>query len=121
MKEQETRTEMRIAIPLVQGKLSPHFGHCEQFELVDAEVSSRSIVGRKTVTAPPHQPGLLPRWLSEQGATVIVAGGMGSRAQGLFQQNGIDVVVGAPSESAEVIAQRYLAGSLEAGTNVCDH
>lgn len=112
---------MRIAIPIVQGKLSPHFGHCEQFELVDADVSTRSIVGSRTVTAPPHQPGLLPRWLSEQGATVIVAGGMGSRAQGLFQQNGIDVVVGAPIERAEVIAEQYLAGTLEAGMNACDH
>lgn len=112
---------MRIAIPLVQGQLSPHFGHCEEFALLDADSESKSIVAERKLTSPPHQPGLLPRWLAEQGATVIVAGGMGTRAQDLFAQNGIEVVLGAPSEDATAIAERFLSGSLETGENACDH
>jgi len=45
------------------------------------------------IDAPPHEPGLLPRWLHEQGAHLIIAGGMGHRAQELFVQNGIQVTV----------------------------
>lgn len=112
---------MRIAIPLVQGKLSMHFGHCEAFALVDADPESRKITGTELAAAPPHQPGLLPRWLSELGADMIIAGGMGNRAQMLFANQGIEVVVGAPAEAPEVLVTQYLEGTLVSGENVCDH
>jgi predicted Fe-Mo cluster-binding NifX family protein len=73
------------------------------------------------ITPPPHEPGLLPRWLHEQGATVIIAGGMGQRAQGLFAENGIKVVVGAPAEAPDALVRAYLDGTLKTGGNVCDH
>ena len=79
-------------------------------------------VGEVTMhVPPPHEPGVLPRWLHELGATVIIAGGMGMRAQQLFAQNGIDVVVGATALNAQQLAQNYLDGSLVTGQNVCDH
>ena len=112
---------MRIAIPVVQGKLSPHFGHCEAFELVDVDTDARLVLRRQTVPAPDHQPGLLPRWLADQGANMIIAGGMGSRAQSLFAQQNIEVIVGAPSEEPAGIVEQYLAGTLATGGNVCDH
>ena len=112
---------MRIAIPIVQGDLSPHFGHCEAFELLDVDVEASSILDRRTVPAPDHQPGLLPRWLAEHGADMIIAGGMGSRAQELFLQQGIKVVVGAPRENPATIVEHYLAGTLETSGNICDH
>ena len=83
--------------------------------------ASKTITGASYLTPPPHEPGVLPRWLGEQGADVIIAGGMGQRAQGLFSQNGIEVVVGAPVEKPEDIVSAYLAGTLEAGQNLCDH
>ncbi|HPX11131.1 MAG TPA: P-loop NTPase, partial [Syntrophales bacterium] len=112
---------MRIAIPLADGKLCMHFGHCERFALVDADPARRRIVGREDVEAPPHEPGLLPRWLAERGATVIIAGGMGQRAQELFTQRGIQVIVGAPAEIPEKLVEDFLAGTLRSGVNVCDH
>jgi len=110
---------MRFGIPMAQGKLALHFGHCEAFALVDAE--DGKIVGREDVPTPDHQPGLLPRWLAEQGANVIIAGGMGQRAVGLFTEQGIEVVVGAPSEEPEELVKAYVAGTLATGENVCDH
>ena len=83
--------------------------------------ASKTITGASYLTPPPHEPGVLPRWLGEQGTDVIIAGGMGQRAQGLFSQNGIEVVVGAPVEKPEDIVSAYLAGTLEAGQNLCDH
>ena len=70
---------------------------------------------------PPHEPGVLPRWLSELGANIIIAGGMGRRAQDLFTENGIKVVVGAVSETPEKLAQAYLQNILVVGENCCDH
>jgi len=117
----ERSNGMRIAIPMVNGRLSPHFGHCEEFALIDADPESKTIKSTQTVTAPPHEPGLLPRWLAEKGAEMIIAGGMGGRAQGLFEQQSIAVVVGAPSDTPETIVSAYLDGSLRTGENVCDH
>ncbi|HTP27031.1 MAG TPA: P-loop NTPase, partial [Anaeromyxobacteraceae bacterium] len=111
----------RIAVPVTGGLLSSHFGHCEQFVLFDIETDGKGI-GRKQVLAPPpHAPGTFPKWLHEQGATVIIAGGMGSRAQSLFDQNGIRVIVGASSGDPDVLVRQFLDGALTAGTNVCDH
>jgi len=112
---------MRFAIPLTGNRLCSHFGHCERFALIDTDSEAKMIVGKEEVAAPAHQPGLLPRWLADRGANVVVAGGMGPRAQGLFAERGIEVVVGAPQEAPEIIVQAYLAGTLEIGENECDH
>jgi len=114
-------TNMRIAIPLADGKLTAHFGHCKSFALVDVDMKEMKILGRSDIEAPPHQPGLLPPWLAERGANMIIAGGMGQRAQGLFQQQGIEVIVGAPADLPEILINRYMAGTLETGDNACDH
>ncbi len=71
--------------------------------------------------APEHEPGLLPRWLAQKGVGVVIAGGMGRRAMGLFAESGIEVAVGAPAEAPEELARQFLAGSLVTGDNVCDH
>ena len=112
---------MRIAIPLAGGKLTMHFGHCESFAPVDVDPKAKTILKKDELSAPEHQPGLLPRWLAERGAQMIIAGGMGGRAQSLFADNGITVVVGAPDEAPEVLVIAYLNGTLQVGENVCDH
>lgn len=112
---------MKIAIPLADGKLSMHFGHCERFALVDVDTDQKKITKREDIDAPPHQPGLLPPWLAERGANIIIAGGMGSRAQGLFAQQGIQVLVGAPAETPEKLVADFMNGKLQTGENVCDH
>lgn len=112
---------MKIAIPLAEGKLAMHFGHCQHFALVDVDEAQKKIVARNDIEAPPHQPGLLPPWLAERGVTTIIAGGMGQRAYGLFAEQGIQVVIGAPAETPEQIVTAYLGGTLATGENICDH
>ena len=110
---------MRIAIPTYDGKLAQHFGHCEAFVVVDVE--DGTVTGSREAAPPVHAPGVLPQWLAEQGCSVIIAGGMGRRAQDLFAQNGIEVLVGAPGGDPEDLVKAYLAGDLKAGRNICDH
>lgn len=112
---------LTIAVPVTGGVLSSHFGHCEQFVLFGVAADGQTVHDRQVLTPPPHEPGTFPRWLHEQGATVIIAGGMGSRAQGLFDQNGIRVVVGASSSEPDALVRDFLAGRLTTGANVCDH
>jgi predicted Fe-Mo cluster-binding NifX family protein len=112
---------MKIAIPLAAGKLSMHFGHCETFALVDVDENTKEVSQAITLQPPAHQPGVLPQWLHEQGAKVIIAGGMGQRAQQLFAQNGIEVVVGASAQTPEQLVEAYVNNALQTGENICDH
>lgn len=112
---------MRIAIPVSAGRLDPHFGHCHSFALVDVDPQAKKIIACTTVAAPPHEPGLLPAWLAEQGAAVVLAGGMGSRAIQLCADRDIEVVVGAPQLAPDALAAGYLAGEIGGGANACDH
>ncbi len=111
---------MKIAMPVADGRLCLHFGHCEQFVLIDVS-EDRKVVAQNEAVPPPHEPGVLPRWLHESGVTTIIAGGMGMRAQQLFQQFGIEVIVGAPPDDPAQVVSSWLAGTLQTGGNVCDH
>lgn len=112
---------MKIAIPIVNGKLALHFGHCECFAFIEVDSVSKTINKREDITAPQHQPGLLPPWLAEQGTNIIISGGMGQRALAMFHQQGIRVEIGAPVDTPEILVTNYLEGNLQFGENVCDH
>ncbi|MDD3925184.1 MAG: NifB/NifX family molybdenum-iron cluster-binding protein [bacterium] len=112
---------MKIAIPVAEGKLCPHFGHCEEFRIFEIDEASCTVTARDSQVPPPHEPGLLPRWLHGMGVTHIIAGGMGARAQDLFQAAGVEVVVGAPAVDPEEVVKTYLENTLVTGDNACDH
>ena len=82
----------RIAIA-TQGKhVSPHFGHCDGFTVVDIEQGI--VKNRNFLPSPAHQPGLLPVFLDEHNVNIVIAGGMGSGAIDLFNQRNISVMTG---------------------------
>ena len=78
---------MKIAVPTLGGKLCSHFGHCEKFAIID--VADNNIVDEIFVTPPAHEPGVFPAWLKEQGVDIIIAGGIGQRAQQIFLSHNI--------------------------------
>jgi predicted Fe-Mo cluster-binding NifX family protein len=112
---------MKYAVPVSGGVMCSHFGHCEQFALIDVDEKNKEIIRKELVPSPGHQPGLLPPWLAEKGVAFVIAGGMGMRAQGLFQENGIQVVIGALESDPEKAVLSYLNGQLATGGNICDH
>ena len=119
VKEKKEDGVMKIAIPIAEGKLTAHFGHAAEFAIV--RVQGQEIKGKELLTPPPHEPGVLPKWLHELGVEVIIAGGMGQRALGLFGDNGIKVVTGAANHTPEELVKQYLTDTLVTGQNVCDH
>jgi Mrp family chromosome partitioning ATPase/predicted Fe-Mo cluster-binding NifX family protein len=113
--------DMRIAIPLENGKLSAHFGHCRSFAFFDVDPEEKTVLKQQVLEAPEHAPGLLPSWLGEHGVGLVIAGGMGRRAQGFFAESGVKVLTGAPAEAPDKIVGSYLEGTLVTGGNICDH
>lgn len=109
----------KIAVPTVGGRLCEHFGHCHQFAIL--EVNDHSVLSENYVTPPPHEPGILPAWIAQLGVTDVIAGGMGQRAINLFNEQKVNVFVGAPMKSPKELAQDLVNGVLEAGANYCDH
>ena len=109
----------RIAIPLQNGQLCSHFGHCQQFAIIDVE--NDAIKEETLVTPPPHEPGLLPAWLAEKGVTNVIAGGMGQRAISLFKMQNIEVYVGVQPKSPKDLVNEWINDNLVTGSNLCDH
>ena len=104
---------MKIAVAQEGTVVCQHFGHCEQFAIYDREAKQWSMVDN-----PGHQPGFLPGFLRGLGVDVIIAGGMGGRAQELFGDLGIEVVVGASGPVPEVV-DGFLQGQLQSSGETC--
>jgi ATP-binding protein involved in chromosome partitioning len=118
--EPNKEASMKFAVPTYDKKLCAHFGHCEAFALIDADGEGK--LGNETyVVPPPHEPGLLPPWIAQQGVNCVIAGGMGARAQQLFAEQGVKVVTGAQGEYPREVVENYLKGTLVTGANTCDH
>jgi len=112
---------MKIAIPTYDGKLCPHFGHCEKFAFVEVDKANKKIISSESVDAPEHVPGAIPPWVAQRGAKLVLAGGMGAREIELFDAAGVQVVSGCPAIDFKALVQLWLDGSLETGENACNH
>ena len=114
---------MRVAVSVddsngLDSVVSPHFGRCPYFVLVDLE--EREVRAVNAISNPyygHHQPGQVPGFIHSQGADVMLTGGMGGRAIGFFQQHGIQAATGASGTVRHALEQ-YLGGELQ-GAEPC--
>ena len=60
-------------------------------------------------------------WIAEQGANLVVAGGMGGRPMMMFEQLEIPVISGCPELPIKDVVTYYLNNTLEIGQNSCGH
>lgn len=109
----------KIAIPLENGVLCAHFGHCQTFAIVSVE--NKVITGIEEVIPPEHVPGLYPKWVASFGVTDVIAGGMGQQAIMLFNQQNINAFVGAPIKNAQELVADFLENKLQLNANYCNH
>lgn len=108
--------KMKIAISTDNGRVSAHFGRAPQFTFVTIE--DNEVVEKEVLSNPGHSVGSIPQFVNEQGATVMIAGGMGRRAVGFFDKFGIECIVGVQGPINDVIEQ-VLNGTLEGGESLC--
>ena len=109
----------KIAIPVDDGRLSPHFGHASAFEIYITE--DGRIVSKESLSPPPHEPGAVPKWLHALSVDVIIAGGMGAMAQELFKKFNIGIVSGSAGAAAADLVASYLRGDLTSPLAACTH
>ena len=104
----------------MQADMSMHFGRCPYFTLVDVEekeIKAVTVVENPAFTN--HVPGVVPQFISEQKADVMIAGGMGPKAIDMFSGYGIDVATGVGGPVQRVL-EAYLEGTVT-GTEACKH
>lgn len=112
---------MIIAVPTNGQTLSQHFGRCQTYTFFNVDAETGKIQSERIEIPPAHQPGVLPAWIADVGGTVVITGGMGPKAIQLFEQRGIEVVLGAPSVPPLEAAESFLKGSLQTGESSCSH
>ena len=110
---------MKIAIPTENGKLCSHFGHCESFTFADVDMQTKEIKNIENKIPDEGISCQSASWISEQGANVILAGGMGARPLGIFAQNGVKVIAGCPELPVEEVVKEYMNSTLTTGENSC--
>ena len=108
---------MRIAISTDGEFVSPHFGRCPEFTIIS--VDKGKVIEKETVPNPGHSPGAIPQFLHKKGVKVIIAGGMGMRATDLFNELGIEAIVGISGKISDVIDE-LLKGTLKGGESLCN-
>ncbi len=107
---------MKIAVASEKDMVTEHFGHCENFCIFES--INDEIVKSESIPNPGHKPGFLPNYLNDRGVNVIISGGMGGGAIEIFNEKGIEVIVGAKGLAKEA-AQCYLRGELKSTGSVC--
>jgi predicted Fe-Mo cluster-binding NifX family protein len=114
---------MKIAVPVLRGQFSSHFGGADRFALFDVDEGTKAIRNHVEATPPPHEQGSYPGWLAEQGVHTVLAGGMGPRAVGLLEGAGVRVVLGVQAVGdARALVEDYLRGALQTSGEMChDH
>ena len=110
---------MKIAIPTEQGKLCSHFGHCESFTFVEVNPETKEILNIENKIPEEGISCQSASWISEQGANIVLAGGIGGRPLGIFAQNGVKVIAGCPEMDIEEAVKAYMNSSLTTGQNNC--
>ncbi len=119
MENEMEKESIKIALPTNdRANVEEHFGHCKEFAFYT--VSEGNVQAIDYLTAPPHEPGVLPKFLGEKGANVIITGGMGARAIALFKDQNIEVILGATGALKDNLNE-YLKGDLESKGSACSH
>ncbi|MGI6176381.1 MAG: NifB/NifX family molybdenum-iron cluster-binding protein [Christensenellales bacterium] len=107
---------IKIAVASDEDRVAEHFGHCVNFNIYEAEEGR--VVKSESIPNPGHKPGFLPNFLNDLGVHVIISGGMGGGAVDIFNEKGIEIIIGA-SGKAKAAAEAYLQGALKSKGSVC--
>ena len=107
---------MKVAISTEGNSVSMHFGRCPEFTVVD--IKDGKMTKKEVINNPGHHPGFLPQFFHERGIECIIAGGMGMKAQELFNQYQIEQIVGVSGKIDDIINQ-LINGTLAGGESFC--
>ena len=106
----------RVAIPIVDNKLSEFFGGCnfyEVFEIDDGQVRKSSVEVPTVDTVDE-----LPKWLEQRGITDVIVYKIKKEIMSLFASRKINLFVGIHQDTPENLITHYLEGNLESDEKI---
>jgi predicted Fe-Mo cluster-binding NifX family protein len=106
----------KIAIPVLDDKLSPHFTTSLLFKIFF--VNDETIIKETILSLPSKLQVSLPVWLAKRGITDLITRQIGQRDINLLNQHKINVFVGVKSENPKDLVQEYINGTLETHDNL---
>lgn len=110
----------KIAIPAdANGILDSHFGHCNFFDFY--ECSDNQILNHSRQVPPPHEPGVLPKWIAANGVSDVIVCGIGEKAMKILQHFKVNVHKGATQKESVLLANDLLNNTLELSDSNCNH
>lgn len=112
---------MKIAIPVHNGKLSDHFGHAELFRFYSVDINSKKILEINDLTPPPHEPGVIPKWIADNCTTILMVRGIGQKAISILNRQGVQVITGVEHQELDNLVNSFLNGTLKQNQNSCNH
>ena len=96
----------------IESTLAYHFGRCPYYVFVDIENNKpKNIKTEKNPFSNRHEPGVIPQFIANKGAKIIVAGGMGPQAIDWFKNLGVQPITGASGKVKDIL-NKYLTGKL---------
>jgi predicted Fe-Mo cluster-binding NifX family protein len=107
---------MKIALPTENGYLCPHFGKSPYFTI--AEIENNKVIKRELIENPGHETGSIPEFLSKKGVECVVSSGMGIKAQEIFKNSNIEIILGAEGKIDDII-KCFIDGTIKSGNSSC--
>jgi Mrp family chromosome partitioning ATPase/predicted Fe-Mo cluster-binding NifX family protein len=104
----------------LEAEVSAHFGRCPFYVVAEIEGGEiKKVRAEKNPHFESHSPGQVPKFVKELDADVILTGGMGRKAQQLFEKLGVEIGCGASGTVRDAI-KAFLAGELSSQAG-CSH
>lgn len=106
----------RVAIPIVDNKLSEYFGGCNFYEIFEIEEGTirQSLVEIPKVDTIDQ----LPLWLEQRGISDVIVYKIKKEIISLFASRKINLFVGIQQDTPENLIRDYLNGKLESNEQI---
>ncbi len=106
----------RVAVPVVKGQLSEHFGQCNHYEIF--EIDNGNVKSEELEIPPKEDITKLPEWAAGEGITDIIAYKIDKRIITLFTPFRINLFVGIPINSPRNLIDDYINGRLKSDETI---
>jgi len=106
----------RVAIPVVNEKLSEFFGQCDHYEIF--EIDGKNITRHNVNVAPMTALADLPTWTETQSITDVIVHKVDKRIISLFLAHKINLFVGVTLDTPQNLIEDYLHGKLTSNSRI---
>lgn len=111
------KPSLRLAIAVSGEEVAQHFGHCDFFQIYN--IKDKKIVSEEKIINPPHQKGMLPKFLQEKQINAVITGNLGSLAVTNLEDLGIVPIRGVKGKVSDVL-KAFIDDALVSTDEICE-